>query len=127
MDALNAAQASMKMTQADNAGVRIGKYTVADAANDWLASWRGSDRGKQTATANVQLHIVFVCRVIASIFRVYPSGVFACVLMLHQSLLESGNIDGEPDGSRLRSFETRLLTHLRARTLIVSIPLRPMT
>jgi integrase len=58
-DALNAAQAWIKkVTQADNAGVRIGKYTVADAAKDWLATWRGSERGKETATANVELHIL---------------------------------------------------------------------
>lgn len=57
--AIQAAQAWVKkLAHADNAGVRIGKYTVADAASDWLRTWRGSERGKLTATANVKLHIL---------------------------------------------------------------------
>jgi len=48
----------VSVARADGAGVRIGRYTVADAANDWLKTWRGSERGKQTANANVVMHIL---------------------------------------------------------------------
>ena len=57
--AIQAAQTWIKkVAHADNAGVHVGKYTVADAAGDWLRTWRGSERGKLTATANVELHIL---------------------------------------------------------------------
>jgi integrase len=57
--AVEAAQAWTKRAAiADNAGVSVGKYTVADAARDWLATWQGTERGKETATANVDLHIL---------------------------------------------------------------------
>ncbi len=57
--AVEAAQAWIKRAAiADNAGVSVGKYTVADAARDWLATWQGTERGKETAMANVDLHIL---------------------------------------------------------------------
>jgi integrase len=56
LDAANAWIASV--ARADGAGVRVGPYTVADAAHDWLESWRGSERGKLTATANIEKHIL---------------------------------------------------------------------
>jgi integrase len=57
--ALDAAHAwIVSVARADGAGVRIGKYTVADAARDWLKTWRGSDESKATSQANVDYHIV---------------------------------------------------------------------
>ena len=58
-DAIKAAETwTAAVMRADNAGVKMGRYTVADAAGDWLATWRGTERGKQTAAANVKLHIL---------------------------------------------------------------------
>lgn len=57
--ALDAAQAWIaSVARADGAGVHIGRYTVADAAHDWLGKWRGSERSKATSTANVEKHIL---------------------------------------------------------------------
>ncbi|MES2390845.1 MAG: tyrosine-type recombinase/integrase [Acidobacteriota bacterium] len=57
--ALEAAQAWFAtLNRADAAGVHIGKYTVKDAAKDWLDTWDGSERSKQTSQANVDHHIV---------------------------------------------------------------------
>jgi integrase len=54
-----ARDAIAKIKRANTAEVkRTSKYTVAHAASDWLNTWGGSERGKQTATANVQLHIL---------------------------------------------------------------------
>jgi integrase len=48
-----------RMKQSDNAGVaHNSKYTVADAAQAWLDMWKGTERGKETAAANVKLHIL---------------------------------------------------------------------
>jgi integrase len=57
--ALDAAHAwIVSVARADGAGVRIGKYTVEDAARDWLNKWEGSDRSKATSKANVDKHIL---------------------------------------------------------------------
>ncbi|MEI9979382.1 MAG: site-specific integrase [Edaphobacter sp.] len=57
--ALDAAHAWIVRTaRADGAGVRIGKYTVADAAHDWLKVWRGGEDSKVTSQANVDMHIL---------------------------------------------------------------------
>lgn len=53
--ALEAAQGWVSsLTRADANGVHIGPYTVADAAQDWLSKWDGSDRSKSTSAANVK-------------------------------------------------------------------------
>ncbi len=59
-EALSAAKAELgKIERADRAAVKRERtYTVANAASDWLRTWRGSERGKLTATANVELHIL---------------------------------------------------------------------
>jgi hypothetical protein len=44
--------------RADIAGVKLGPYTVKDAAQDWLDNWKGSERGKLTSEANVKYHIL---------------------------------------------------------------------
>ena len=59
-EALKAAKGELaKVEQADRAGIeRSRTYTVKDAANDWLARWDGSERGKATSTVNVKMHIL---------------------------------------------------------------------
>jgi integrase len=59
-DAVKEARAEIvKMQRADSAGVEHNsKYSVASAARDWLETWQGTERGKETATANVTLHIL---------------------------------------------------------------------
>lgn len=42
------------VTRADANGVHIGPYRVADAAQDWLDKWDGSERSKATSAANVK-------------------------------------------------------------------------
>jgi integrase len=57
--ALEAAQAWLgTVTRADAHGVHIGKYTVKDAAKDWLDRWDGSERSKVTSQGNVNHHIL---------------------------------------------------------------------
>lgn len=58
-DAIKAAGVEIaKIKRANNAGVSTRKYTVADAARDWLKVWRGSERSKATSQANVDKHIL---------------------------------------------------------------------
>jgi len=58
-EALKAAQDWFNVVmKADGAGVRIGPYTVADAAHDWLGKWKGSERSKATSDANVRHYIL---------------------------------------------------------------------
>jgi len=53
--ALEAAQTWLgTVTRSDANGVHIGRYTVANAAQDWLGKWQGSERSKATSEANVK-------------------------------------------------------------------------
>ncbi len=57
--ALEASQAWFSsVTRSDASGVHLGKYRVTDAAHDWLTRWDGSERGKETARANIEHHIL---------------------------------------------------------------------
>jgi integrase len=40
------------------AGVRRGAYTVLDAADDWIAAWKGSEASKDNSLSNLKNHIL---------------------------------------------------------------------
>ncbi len=44
--------------KADASGLSLRPYTVAQAAEDWLANFKGSDRSKQTSEANVRNYVL---------------------------------------------------------------------
>jgi integrase len=57
--ALEAARTKFKSwTREDVSGVKIGPYTVSDAAADWLDALSGREMSKQTARGNVKHHIL---------------------------------------------------------------------
>jgi integrase len=57
--AQDAAQAFYRdLGKADASGLSLARYTVAQAAEDWLANFKGSDRSKQTSAANVRNYIL---------------------------------------------------------------------
>src|SRR5580658_302606 len=39
-------------------GVRKGLYTVKDAADDWIAAWKGSEVSKRNSLSNLKHHIL---------------------------------------------------------------------
>ncbi len=45
-------------SRADHAGVRLGRYTVEDAAKDWLATFAGSANSKATSERNTRQYIL---------------------------------------------------------------------
>ena len=45
-------------SRADHAGVRLGRYTVEDAAKDWLATFAGSADSKATSERNTRQYIL---------------------------------------------------------------------
>lgn len=45
-------------SRAAAAGVSIGPYTVSDAADAWIASWKGSDASRRNSESNLKHHIL---------------------------------------------------------------------
>ena len=57
--AQDAAQAFYRdLGKADASGLSLARLTVAEAAQDWLESFKGGDRSKQTSAANVRNYIL---------------------------------------------------------------------
>jgi len=44
--------------RADNAGIKVGHYSVADAAQDWLRVFTGSERSRETSGGNIRNYIL---------------------------------------------------------------------